>query len=612
MIYERLICRMVRYLLVTMPVNGFIKIFRRFFCMAMLFNKIKSIFLMAILLLLFTTTAYCATYYVDKAGSDSDGKGTSALPWKSIVHALKQAGYGDLVSINDGIYSEDQLIVPPGVSMTSTSKQNSKVRVQPKRSLGAYSPFVKLSSDKPGSNGDQSISHIEFDGINGSTVARAGILVQNRNNVRIHDCDIHDFKGANGSYGVQPISTQIPRSIKWWEFIPSDMQTPSNNSNLNALWPANPIVNFELDHNTITNCGHRDSLSSGIIYGSVYPYHLKDSSIHDNDIDAVGSKTQCIKATSALLWNVDIYNNKLSMARYTDRSSYIIELWLLRNGCEIFNNAANAGFSLAYGKESQVYRNEIIFDPVVKSGANMGIEFIGQGEGEVFENLISGAGVYGIDAGLDKNAQSKDHILRNTTIRNNVVHNTQGAGIYIMSHASSERVYSNTVENFHVYNNTIDDARYSGYGLIRISQKNGDAGLGKMTNIKVINNLILNSPSSAGAVSGTATNLDIRNNGYWNNGTNAFSGATDKDRIISSPQLGASGKYEGYIPANEDFIDTGVYVGLPYKGSNPDIGAFEVGANLSPLIGVGDDSVADNSSSDNLEPPFLSIIPEQM
>jgi hypothetical protein len=46
------------------------------------------------------------TLYVDPAGSNSTGTGTSAKPWKTIGKAVGQVVAGDLVLISPGTYAE--------------------------------------------------------------------------------------------------------------------------------------------------------------------------------------------------------------------------------------------------------------------------------------------------------------------------------------------------------------------------------------------------------------------------------------------------------------------------------------------------------------------------
>lgn len=67
----------------------------------------RRIFLLIGLLLtssIFPFAAYGADYYVATGGNDS-GNGSSALPWRTIGHAVRQVSAGDTVIVRDGVYN---------------------------------------------------------------------------------------------------------------------------------------------------------------------------------------------------------------------------------------------------------------------------------------------------------------------------------------------------------------------------------------------------------------------------------------------------------------------------------------------------------------------------
>ena len=538
----------------------------------------KLFFLAVALSCIFTGSfLHAAVFYVDVNGSDSERNGGKSTPWKTIGFALTQVDFGDLISINDGVYSEGQLVFPEGVSLTSTSQDNSKVRIQPKIPLGLQKPLLILSSATPGSNGNQIISYIELDGDTGTHTCRWGIKVQNRNNVRIHHCNIHDFFTGNSSHAVWVKSTAIPFTCSWWEFCPYDQQEPGNDTNLDALWPANPITNFELDNNTITKCGYRQSLGSGpISHNTIELFNVKNSSIHDNDINSIGAKAECITGFAGLLDNVDIYNNILRMDRYTDRSSYIIEIWNLRGGCEIYDNDANSCFSICYGKETEVHNNAIIAGPGRSPG--LGIEFTLQTYGKVFGNYVEGTS-YGMTTGIT--GVSGNRLQENTIVQNNVFYNINGAGISITG------IGSGVTDGIRVLHNTIDTNQSdAGYGLIRIEQ----SGTSILKNVEVKNNICTNAQTCPGATIGTVSNLVITNNLFWGSGTrNMWVSGKAQNTVVADPEFrGPAGKRDGYeLTASSPALDVGVNVGLPFSGLNPDLGAIEFGTGgISPPLNV--------------------------
>lgn len=514
--------------------------------------KKRVYFIVILVTLIFAGTVNAATFYVDNAGGDD-----------SITHALLIAKKGDIIKINDGIYNEGQLNVPEGVSLTSTSKDPSRVIIQPKKNLG-LSPFINLSSANPGSNGNQTISYLSFNGHSGTYRALVGFRVENRSNVKITYCNIINFTGSKGAYGVRVRSTEVSSTGEWWKYWPSDPQAPGVETNIDALWPANPVENFELSYCTITNCGYRESLDSGSIGDAVEPYNLKNSSIHHNIIDTTLSLGKPIQATCAFMDNVDIYNNDLTMAYYTDRASWTIELWMFRRGCEIYDNTSNAAFSITVGKETKIHNNSLVATKQYTS-IGPGIEFILQTEGEIYNNYIEKVGGNGIAIGLGKNSGSIDRVTRNIKIHNNIIYNTYASSIFVQNRNSSSGHY--TVENIEVYNNTCDGlARthtYSGLLDVRSEMVEG-GGTVTMRNVTIKRNILINSPGYAGKTEGEIINLVIDENLLWDNYRNSWSNGTLTNTTVKDPDFLAIGDRSlDYYKLQSDSAVWGAFANRP-------------------------------------------------
>lgn len=510
------------------------------------------------------------SWYVDTGGNNTSGDGSSGQPWLTVAYTLSQSNYGEVVCINDGTYNEGQLVVPAGVSLRSTSANASKVTIQPNVNMNVLTPFLKLHTATPGSDGNQTISYL---GINGHTTSYScslAISIKNRNNVRIHHCNIHDFYvGVSSTYGAHGIvvRSSTEPSGYWNQVWPIDPGVPGDDSSLDATWPANPVKNLEIDHNEIVNCGRDDD--SNAPYGGLWLYSLKDSSIHDNYIDNTSNFGECIYSTPSYFNNVDIYNNTLKMATLSDRSSYIIEIWMFRGGCEIYGNDANAGFSIAVGKETKIYDNIIkVPDPHLRRG--YGIEFTGQTFGELYNNYINGVWT-GIALGLDSHMDSKPFWIRGTIVKRNVITNLKKSGILLLSSSDNQ---ATKVEDFKIYNSTIDGNVNSDYTLIGVLQENN----GIMNDIEVKNNIMVNSIDYAGSTRGTITNLEIENNLFWNNPHNVWINGGDVNTIIANPDVNGTGSKPDpwyTLQAGSPAIDAGIDVGLSYNGTAPDIGAYE-------------------------------------
>lgn len=508
--------------------------------------KKRVYFVVILATLIFAGAVNAATFYVDTDGNDSTGTGSSVNPWRTITYALLNAEKGDIIKINDGVYNEGRLKVPEGVSLTSTYHNASKVTIQPNKNLGLW-PLVDLSSINPGSNGNQTISYLSFDGDTGTCRALVGFKVQNRSNVKITHCNIINFTGSNGAYGVNVRSTQIGPTAHWWEYWPKDPQAPGIETNIDTLWPANPVENFELSYCIITNCGYRETLGSGTKYAAVRPYNLKNSSIHHNTINTEDSRGQPIHATCAFLDNVDIYNNDLTMAYYTvtadSRASFAIENWVHRRGCEYYNNASNGMFSITVGKETKIHDNHIIATWTNQYTRGPGIEFTVQCEGKVYNNYVEKAGGYGIKVGLETANAGGGSVLRNVEIYNNIIYHPQNSSIAVENY--NNRPGSSLVENIDIYNNICDDmaSPYTYMPVILIKQKNEGAGTATLQNVNIKNNICVDGSGYAGQTIGTVANLTIDENLFWNNYKNSWSGSTPTNTIIEDPMFVATGDH---------------------------------------------------------------------
>jgi len=515
------------------------------------------------------------TYWVDTAGDDVHGVGSEIDPFQTITHAISVSTLGETICVNDGTYAESQMVLPVGVNLKGTDDNASTVIIQPASNLAYNVPFMLLSSATPGSDGNNTVSYVTLDG-DATYSANWAIKVQNRNNVRIHHCNIHDFTGETDAHALWVKSTEIAGTVNWWEFCPTDQEEPGDDSNIDALWPANPVTDFEFDNNIVTNCGYRASLDSGSWWSTIELFNLKDSSIHDNDIDSIDAKAECITGITGLLDNVDIYNNTLRMARYTDRSSYIIEMWNMKGGCEIYNNDANSPFSICIGKETEVHDNVIVCDAGGRS-PGLGIEFTLQTYGEVYNNYVENSG-HGVCTGVTASQNNK--LQENTYIYNNIIYNAEHAPIRISGLGTG-----GTTDGIKVFNNTINtsDTALVGYGGIRVEQ----SSTAVLTNVEVINNICTNVGTHAGVTVGTVSNLTIDHNLFFDCGTDDWYGSTDTNSVTTTPDFVATGDKPAYFKldsaSNADDAgtsDVSAVVTDDYWGTaRPVNGVYDIGAH---------------------------------
>ena len=173
-------------------------------------------YIIFLVVLLFAASSFAGTKYVRTNGNNSNDGSADDVDhaWLTVTYCLANAGSGNTCSIGDGAYSEPALIVPTGVSMTSTSGVASNVIIAPNQNY-TTTPFVDLSSDTPGTSGNQSITYLTFNGHYGGHIANCGIKVWNRDDVTIDNNIITNFYGAtitssnslNKSYAISGVST---------------------------------------------------------------------------------------------------------------------------------------------------------------------------------------------------------------------------------------------------------------------------------------------------------------------------------------------------------------------------------------------------------------------
>lgn len=147
----------------------------------------RSFFTLA--LLLFFYSSHAQTYYISATGSDAVGNGSPNSPWRTLYKAASVVkSPGSIIHVNAGTYTEtEQVKLDAGVSIEGEG--NSSVI---KSALTAdWKEILSLRSEE-GTNGNQHISNLKFDGQNLSTFWC--IYISGRSNVSIYDCTIADFK----------------------------------------------------------------------------------------------------------------------------------------------------------------------------------------------------------------------------------------------------------------------------------------------------------------------------------------------------------------------------------------------------------------------------------
>jgi len=479
--------------------------------------------------------------YVSTAGSDATGYGSLDRPYRTIKYAGVKAGNEQTGGVIDGIYYEDSIFLPAGISLTSVSQDASKVTIYPKRKLGSDDPLLDLRSRTLSTSGNQSVSYLALDGtvIKGVYASR-GIVLENRNDVHIHHCYICNFKGDDRAAGITIRTTNIEKGGEWWKWWPANSGLLGDDSNIDSgarkPWPSNPVERFELDHCNITACGYDSNGGNRKRgWGCIGLVNLKNSRIHHNHMDNSTIDNACIVGyfrCTAFLWNVDVYDNLLQMKQHVDRPSFIIETWVHRGGCEFYNNVVNGGFSITVGKETEIRDNRLIASPYISdiSGATLGIEFTHQSYGKVLRNYIEGFSHACVSSG---STYKNWDVLNDTEICNNICIAPTRFGFTV----SSDKSDLSVVAGWKIYNNTIESKGRINYDGIRIN-----ANKGRLTNLEVVNNIVVGAGRNGGQVivkdGATYHSKRISNNLFYNNKYDDWKGDPGaKNSIVADPKF---------------------------------------------------------------------------
>jgi hypothetical protein len=138
-----------------------------------------------------------ATYYISPSGNDATGAGTAVAPWKTLYKATSTVSANNaIIHVKPGTYTETMTCdLKPGVSIegegTSCVLQTTVT--------GDWTSLLKLASSSEGTNGNQHVSNVKFDGQNLSSFY--GITIAGRSNVSIHDVTVVNFKEGGVIFG---------------------------------------------------------------------------------------------------------------------------------------------------------------------------------------------------------------------------------------------------------------------------------------------------------------------------------------------------------------------------------------------------------------------------
>jgi hypothetical protein len=503
--------------------------------------------------------------YVSKEGSDLNGDGSSSKPYASLYKASTVANWGKTIKVASGTYFETKPSrLLPGVSIEGAGQdltifQSTGVELSPgvtasdtNFKLSPEGALIQLLSQTFNSptqtTGDPSQMIAAADGrqtlsgftINGSDKSlKAGVWVQNRNNVTMHHVSFINLKQRGAVFARSNMDWYVPLPDAMWMRNTSIHDCVFTNSGADLSDESLGNLNIGgLDGASIYNIKIDEDKGYGIKY--IYVGHFRNVKI----------------------WNAEIKVPETD-SLWTEDST--IELWNLSRGNEIFNVNCNTWFSIV--------NHPNMYDNVTTAKSNLWIHHVrmidadGVSGKEAIEVGTPGMTVsdsYFQDKGFGMAVwmQGKNHI----TIAKNIITRPRNSG---HSWAADAGVFvPDTTTNLNIYNNVFDRAGIA----IRMT--------GTISNVNIKNNLMLNTADQE--VYSVTNNYSFSNNLKFNTNNSGWrlqNNVANSSNLVHSPELLMSGDgwANYYRPASTSsfVVNRGVNVGLTFAGSAPDIGRWE-------------------------------------
>ena len=435
--------------------------------------------LLSVLLFFLPFILFATTFYISPNGNDLNGNGSINNPWHSLFKATSTVtNPGSIIHIMAGTYIEiQQSSLAVGVSIEGEGI-NSII----KSSLNAdWTEILSLKSALEGTNGNQHVSYLKFDGQNLSTYWC--IQIVGRSNVEIHHITMVDFK-ASGIF--------------------FDGRTDNK-----LLAPLIYSKGNSFHDNFVHNCAAYNLSTGEYGRGALNIGGQKDMFVYNNTI------TQTERPDGYNGWPIKyslnghnkglkIYNNIITKIPFAGSYGgdhgwdFSIELWHCEGGLEIYGNTIQGALDLVHVAKNGLPFGAWIHDnkisqPSLNQHYETGILFEKGVESALVENntvdkCSSGLEVfceYYPDNGLGEPDNPYNPVI-NLVIRNNRfthISVNKGFGIHI---ASGPKIIAD-MHDVYIYNNTITcDSIGKPYWGISIQE------ILKLTNLQIHHNTIRN------------------------------------------------------------------------------------------------------------------------
>lgn len=398
-------------------------------------------FLLSLTLLLFFYSSHAQTYYISATGSDAVGNGSISSPWRTLYKAASVVkAPGSVIHVTAGTYTEtEQVKLDVGVSIEGEGPSS----VIKSALTADWKEILSLRSEE-GTNGNQHISNLKFDGQNLSTFWC--IYVSGRSNVSINDCIIADFKDRGVIFNGRNDDVAAAPGI----YATGNKFYNNKVSNCAAYNTANGIYG-----RGCLNIGGQDGM---LIYNNNMVQNQRPK----------GYNGYLIKyQNDGYLKGVKIFNNTLIKIPFTgdfggdNGWDFAIEFWNVQGGMEIYGNTIQGAVDIVNTSRGMhpfgiwVHDNHI-GQPVLNSHFESGLIFEVSNESVIVEKNK----FYKIAGGILFYAQ-ENTVLNDISIRDNrfedIGRNTgngnNGNGIQISAGTLLGNENHYTVSNLTIFNN---------------------------------------------------------------------------------------------------------------------------------------------------------------
>jgi parallel beta-helix repeat protein len=533
-------------------------------------RSVLPIFLLFCSVFCFAQTGFSTTYYISLSGNDLTGTGTAINPWRTLYKATSVvAGAGDIIHVNTGTFTETlQCALKPGVSIEGDGASLSIIK---STLTAAFTPILSAQSAE-GTNGNQHISNLKFDGNNLAT--SWAIAISGRKNMSIYNCTFINFNETGVNWAGRNDGVQAP--------------------------PTTFATGNSFHDNIMTNCATADNIyGRGCLQFGGQDGMLIYNNVITNNSRAAGTNGWPLKGCNdSYIKNCKIYNNTLTSAPFPYSANgengywdFAIEIFDNLGGNEIYGNNMTGGLDINRQQKGSaafsvwIHDNTIGF-PTMQAHPQSGIILEYSTQTAIIENNI----IRNVADGIVFSTRSGSAIT-NTVIQKNLMYGIgvpgggYGAAIGFFTDGSNNY----TVNSMSIYNNTMNASPGNApFWGIQLSSASNINLLSFKNNI--VTGFNIGGAAMVSNVLGNITNSQFQYNNFYNNSNSddPFPAWASGTTLAASSTLGSNIKSNPLFVSTTDFhllpsspsVDAGTYVGLPYAGTAPDRGYAEAGVIL--------------------------------